>query len=303
MKPCPSCRVSIANNLRRCPQCGFAQPSAAPSLKSTERLRALGYDKRREKTFYQFWWKLSIELARGPAAIALDQHRLGQLDRNVDCLHNHITRDIKPVGSGCSACDEYHFRNNNSCGHLAAISDPEIRWRFDVEYLINVIALADYKFRYPKARGDRLWLYKGSVHGGGSIVCRFCATILHTRAKVGHDYTRHSAVWGHVRGCALESLTQLREAVPPQPMPPVMTVHVLKTGWSTVYGHEIGLCEPEGVSPDNEWRCDNPQQTKFQIAPNQNPERDVVYDIGRTSGVISEVVIADLARRTAGGCL
>lgn len=36
-------------------------------------------------------------------------HIVAKTPENVP-LHNHLTRDIKPCGSGCPACDDYHWQ-------------------------------------------------------------------------------------------------------------------------------------------------------------------------------------------------
>jgi hypothetical protein len=232
------------------------------------RLKALRDEKDRWKAWHRFWLQLSIECARGPAAVALDQHQLG-LDR-------HVKIGGFPQG-GSDPWDE--------------ITEDERRWRRDVEYMIGVLALADYKLRYPKARGDRLWVYKGSPRGGGDIHCRFCGDALHRRAKIGHDYTTHPDVWKHMRGCALESLAGIRTAVPPIAAPLTIKVHVLKTGWRDLYGHEVGRCDPEGCDPDGDLRCTSNAQHRYTLSNSVTsidaaPGR--IFELNTKTGVATE---------------
>lgn len=244
------------------------------------RLKALRDEKDRWKAWHRFWLQLSIECARGPAAVALDQHQLGQLDQKVVQVWEE---------------------NEPSVRQMATIDNPwtmqsataeERRWRRDVEYMISVLALADYKLRYPKARGDRLWVYKGSPRGGGDIHCRFCGDALHRRAKIGHDYTTHPDVWKHMRGCALESLAGIRTAVPPIATPVTIKVHVLKTSWNDMLGHEVGQCDPEGCDPEGELLCTNDARHRYTLAHGVTsigfpPGR--IFELNTKTGVAKEV--------------
>lgn len=62
--------------------------------------------------------------------------------------HNHITRDIKPLGAGCSGCDEYHI--NALHMKIAELRDQRNAARAEVAALRECIAQGIEAFRLTK---------------------------------------------------------------------------------------------------------------------------------------------------------
>lgn len=82
-------------------------------------------------------------------------------------------------------------------------------------------AMLDYKRRYPRAMGVRLWVWRADRQGSrnGSQVCRFCGEYLRNNVPMGRGGRYTEALWDHVQRCALESLAGLREPVAPGAAP------------------------------------------------------------------------------------
>lgn len=181
-------------------------------LPDSERFARLQAEKARVRHWQLFWDLFSIEHARFPAAVVLDAHLIGNGADRV-FKHRDIVRSI-----------------HGAYGSLIARMEiPSL-----CDWLLK-LALIDYKIRFPKARGDKLYVYRGPVRGGGDIFCRFCGARLRSRARNGRDYmpeplqdpdhdalrapqqpTGETTVQFHVTTCALQCLAKTREAISPR---------------------------------------------------------------------------------------
>jgi hypothetical protein len=83
---------------------------------------------------------------------------------------------------------------------------------------VNTLALADYKLRYPNARGERLMVSRPADHPSrANYHCRFCGLLLAEGYGKGvvHFGSLNSHVYSHVWRCANESLAGVRMPVAP----------------------------------------------------------------------------------------
>jgi len=60
-----------------------------------------------------------LRKSRFQSLMRLHGHIVPKTPEN-EAKHNHVTRDIKPCGSGCPACDDYHWRRRAESAGLAA---------------------------------------------------------------------------------------------------------------------------------------------------------------------------------------
>jgi hypothetical protein len=249
--------------------------------KDVERLTNLRRAKDWWKAWHRFWLQLSIECARGYAAVALDQH----LARAFDPYY-------KVIGPASTRTSREQWLERHLPPSMMPANPLDPKWLDDVDLMVNKLALDDYKIRYPKARGERLWIYRATRPPASAVHCRFCGATIVADARMGVDYSRREEVWRHTRECALQSLAGIRAADAPRGAPTVARVHVTYTGWSSgVYGHEIHRCDPPGLDEDGDPLCtrktqgEDEKRYRVQNVFSMGPG---IYDIDLKTGSWSE---------------